>query len=59
MRNKILKINELVLYQRNIGFFFNYVTIQLVRDKKNGSLKIENHLFVRLLYIVSKNQIME
>ncbi|KAL4485426.1 hypothetical protein ABPG72_008294 [Tetrahymena utriculariae] len=56
MRKNILKVNEYILYERNISFFYNFVIQKLILAYNQKTLKIPQDLYYRVIFIISKCQ---
>lgn len=56
-RKGVMKVNEYILYERNISMFLNYTmhqTFKLCSHLK--MIKLEDDLYYRLIFCISKNQ---
>lgn len=59
-RKGVLKVNEYILYERNISSFFNSALHQLYDICLNKkSIRFSNDLFHRLLFCLAKNQLIQ
>ncbi|KAL4438313.1 hypothetical protein ABPG74_009736 [Tetrahymena malaccensis] len=56
MRKNILKVNEYILYERNVSFFYNFVIQKLIYAYNEKVLKIPQDLYYRVIFIISKCQ---
>ncbi|EAR84947.2 dual-specificity kinase domain protein (macronuclear) [Tetrahymena thermophila SB210] len=56
MRKNILKVNEYILYERNVSFFYNFVIQKLILAYNEKTLKIPQDLYYRVIFIISKCQ---
>lgn len=58
-RKTILKINEYVLYERNIAFFSNFVIQKLIKAYNDGKLLVPTDLYFRIIFSICKYQNMQ
>lgn len=58
-RKNILKINEYILYERNIAFFSNFVIQKLIKAYNDQKLQVPSDLYFRIIFSICKYQNMQ
>ncbi|EAR96377.2 dual-specificity kinase domain protein (macronuclear) [Tetrahymena thermophila SB210] len=58
-RKNILKINEYILYERNIAFFSNFVIQKLIKAYNDSKLQVPADLYFRIIFSICKYQNMQ
>ncbi|KAL4479582.1 hypothetical protein ABPG72_004178 [Tetrahymena utriculariae] len=56
MRKNIMKVNEYILYERNVSFFYNFVIQKIIKSFNSNILSISGDLYFRIIFAICKCQ---
>lgn len=54
MRKNVMKVNEYILYERNVSFFYNFVIQKIIKSFNANTLVISGDLYFRIIFAICK-----
>lgn len=57
MRKQLLRVNEFILFERNIAIFFNFVLQKIFKIKKTFIFSAsDEEMMLKLMFVLNKNE---